>query len=135
MVLEALPIDMVLWLAHFLSVEDLAAMIQLSHTWRQELQQEHLKRSIQQTLWLFTTQQLLNQPSHTDIWYLRRLACGAYRCRMNDSTYDHFFMTLDCYPSFMQVHEDTESGMFELGVVHTSQESWLGMISFDRFLN
>ncbi len=133
--LEALPIDVVLWVAPFLSVPDLSAMTQVSHTWRCWLQQVYTQRSIKQSLFFFTTQQLLKSPSHTDICYLRQLACGAYRCRNYDSHYDHFFLTLDSYQSFIQLHEDTEAGMFELGAIHTPQESVMGMISFDRFLN
>ncbi len=130
-----LPTDMVHSVASFLSVEELTQTTQVSKLWRGWLQQVATKRSIEQFLLRFTTQQLVTSPSHTDVFYLRQLAPGVYRCRIYDSHYDHFFLTLDTYPAFLQAHEDTEAGMFELGVVHTPEASWRGMISFERFMN
>ncbi len=133
---DDLPTEMVHSVASFLAVEDLANTTTVSKLWCYGLQQLYLKRSIQQFLQIFISKRLVvTSPSHTDICFLRQLAPGTYRCRIYDSHYDHFFLTLDTYQSFIKAHEDTEAGMFELGAVHTPEESLMGMISFDRFMN
>ncbi len=79
--------------------------------------------------------QLLIQENSLYCTYLRRLSHGIYRCRSPSDEYDHLFIRMDTYQSFIRESGTWEDGMFVPGVVFTEEDSTRGMLSFDRFVN
>ena len=133
MCLSALPADVVYLLASF--TEDDSALLGVNREIMNVTKPWFERRRAFQTAALSVATCQLVKENSVYALYFRRLSHGIYRCRDPAADYDHLFIRLDTYQSFIRESGALEQGLFVPGLVYTPEEATRGMISFDRFLN
>jgi hypothetical protein len=131
--LSCLPVELLYYIAGFIC--NLSDLIQTNKYISSVVLPMHIRRTAAKRITMVLHCQLATRQNSVDVTYIRELSPGIYRCRDPVSDYDHFFVGLDTYQSFIREYSEFESGMFVDGIVHTEDATTRGMLSYERFGN